>query len=660
MKRFKTMEKVNANKGRSFAAFKWALFLVLIFFPIKTYADLSFGRYRITQVGNIALLSGYSNPSEDLFLESDLSDIGIRLNVLSRCFQGNTVIRKVTIAEGYHSMYTDAFKGCTNLCEASLPQSMSYVTSGAFQDCTSLSDIQVGEYLSEIQNSAFENCTSLTMFSSPAVGTIQSRAFANCTSLETLIFDGGVISIKEDAFLNCTSLKTIIIKNGNLGNVQSGAFNGCMETPEIQIINPSDIQVRNVSGGIDVVGYMGQSTSCVIPAEINGQRVIGVKKFDSDCLESVVVSEGIETIGSYAFSRSSMLESISLPDSLLSIEDHAFAFTPLNSIVIPDGITTLKYAFEDCNMLKNVHLPNTLLELVCTFVNCSAMETINLPDSLKEIGTQTFFGCSSLKNLNIPDSVTVLGDGVFSGCDSLESLYIGSQLSEIGTRALSNAGNLRSITVSAENPFFFMDQNSLLSKDRTRLVRVFPSLATGEFVVQESITQIDPSAFSGCSGLTSIRFLNHMEVITTGMFQNCENVEEIVLPDGLLKIENSVFNLCSRLSSLYIPKTCTSILKQYFSNIPVVHCYYGSYAADWATRQFYEVEYLNPSFLLPSSLTEIEEGAFEGIEDALIDLPVSLQTVDSSAFDDSVLLFLHDQSLVDWAENNHYLYKIIE
>ncbi|MBO5042722.1 MAG: leucine-rich repeat domain-containing protein, partial [Clostridia bacterium] len=126
-------------------------------------------------------------------------------------------------------------------------------------------------------------------------------------------------------------------------------------------------------------------------------------------------------------------------------------------------------------------------------------------DSVTSIGEEAFYNCTSLTSIEIPDSVTSIGDKAFSGCESLMS-----------------------ITVDEDNEIYHSEGNCLIETASKTLISgcmnsVIPS--------DGSVTSIGDSAFSGCSGLTSIVIPDSVTSIGDYAFYGCNN---------LIQIENGV------------------------------------------------------------------------------------------------------------------------
>lgn len=175
-------------------------------------------------------------------------------------------------------------------------------------------------------------------------------------------------------------------------------------------------------------------------------------------LRSIVLPEGITTIGSNAFNTSS-LEAITLPESLEEIGQYAFSKTNLIEIVIPANVELLgSSAFQGESspvspLKKVVFEGNKILSIESnTFQDCQNLQEIKLPEGLTTIKFNAFLRCYALEEITIPDAVTVIEKQVFSQCTSLRRVNLGTQLESIGKDAFNQCLALETVVCRDETP----------------------------------------------------------------------------------------------------------------------------------------------------------------------------------------------------------------
>ena len=124
---------------------------------------------------------------------------------------------------------------------------------------------------------------------------------------------------------------------------------------------------------------------------------------DRETIKSVIIEDGVTSIGNYAFYFCRNLTSITIPDSVITIGTRAFYFCKnLTSITIPDSVTTIDFG---------------------AFDTCTGLTSITIPDGVTTIGDCAFYRCTSLTSITIPDSVINIGLFAFSLCHQLRTVY---------------------------------------------------------------------------------------------------------------------------------------------------------------------------------------------------------------------------------------------
>ena len=153
--------------------------------------------------------------------------------------------------------------------------------------------------------------------------------------------------------------------------------------------------------------------------------------FDDQNIKTLVVSDGITSLGTFAFNYCNNLTSASLPKTLTKIGRNSFAVLAtdvygLTEISIPKKVTEIgSYAFAN-TQITSLTIPRSVTavgDYVC--YECSNLATVRYEGAV--IGTYMFMGCTALANFTIAKSVKEMKAYVFNSCNKLKILnYEGS------------------------------------------------------------------------------------------------------------------------------------------------------------------------------------------------------------------------------------------
>ena len=210
--------------------------------------------------------------------------------------------------------------------------------------------------------------------------------------------------------------------------------------------NDTDLVIHATYRGLPVTAIGSNAFESVrsfksvsIPASVT---TIGEKAFASCGVTSVTFATNsqLTTVDRYAFFSSSSLQSIALPDGVTTIGVAAFnGCNNITSISIPDSITTIEDRALDFNssaftVYNNAkYLGNsTNPYLVLVGAIDTSLTTCDIHTGAKIILIFAFDNCTSLKSVTIPNSVTTICNAAFYNCSSLESMVIGSGVTTIG------------------------------------------------------------------------------------------------------------------------------------------------------------------------------------------------------------------------------------
>lgn len=488
-------------------------------------------------------------------------------------FMGCAKLTSVIFPSTLKTIGEGVFYGCSRLTSVELPAQTVSIGNEAFGDCPLLATLSLGEGLKSIGRSAFENCIALTGVSMPAgIESIGALAFKGCTKLASAALGNSLTLLGDSAFYGCSALQSVelpvtvssvgtrtfagcsalnAVGLGNVSTIGEAAFNGCSALTEIAIPN-----------GVETLGnYAFYGCSALATVTLGTQersssslKTIGDYAFAETAVKSVVLPNGVSTLGNYAFNKCASLATVSLGNSLTAIGDYAFSgCKSLETVTIGTGVTKISdYTFNTCSALTQISCPSVTEIGASAFKGCSSLTDIPLNDKITSLGNYVFSGCSAIESLVIPNSVTSIGSYAFEKCTKLTSATLGTGISSIPDYMFSSCSALTSV---------------VLPENITGIGKyAFQSTAFTELPLTASITEIKDYAFKSCTKLTSVAIPDRVTKLGTYVFQSCTGLESAKIGGGVTSVPNYMFHGCTNLVNVELSEKVTSIGNSAFYN----------------------------------------------------------------------------------------------
>ena len=352
-----------------------------------------------------------------------------------------------------------------------------------------------------------------------------------------------------------------------------------------------------------IIRYTGDENILEIPATISGKNVT--------------------SIAAEAFKNCSGLETITLPEHLVSVGKDAFKGSGINHIIL------------NCQTIGKTDVGDKWFESIK-----SQIHTVVLNNSVNIIGDAVFSGFINVENINIPEGVTTIKNLAFEGWKKLASITIPSTITSISPTAFLSCSNLRYLTVNGGTTYHDGSINAIIDAENKVILGCTGTTSTLQTV--PAITAIGDDAFREV-GITNITIPTSVTSIGKRAFNNTE-ITTITIPAAVTSIGDGAFNSCKNLAQIIVAdgndyydsrNNCNAIIEKATNKllfgcgettIPIT-------VTDIAQNAFYGVSKENFTVTLPEGMTSLGKGAFNGCTGLTsITFPPSFTTIGEEAF----------------------------
>ena len=481
----------------------------------------------------------------------------------------NTLIagcKNTTILDGIKGIGEVAFAGCS-FSSIAIPNSVTNIGEEAFAQCA-LTAIIIPSSVTSIRKGTFNNCSNLTSIVIPnSIVSIEAMCFEMCHSLTTVTIPNSVTSIGEGAFSYCFSLSSITCEAATppnlIGEEYEFSFYRLSDTIPVYVpcesldaykTNEKWAYFTNIQciaeEQYNKIRYTSTDGNIVTPYDTTafGANIIS-NTYENG--EGIITFDGIVTkIGENAFEDCENLLSILLHDSIVTIDD---------------------YAFANCSQLSTIKFGKNLRSIGTEAFTGVAIDTLILPEGIDSISSNAFSSCVNLKVVSIPSSLQYAPAGsgdesVFAGCSSIDSIYWNAHKcpNNVFHSSDTYSSSIRSIEFGDSIQFIpanfcegFTELSTIVYPSTLRSIgeSAFSGCAKlSSLLVLDSIVTIDAYAFANCSQLSNIKLGNSLRSIGIEAFTGVA-IDTLILPEGIDSISSNAFSSCANLKVVSIPSS---------------------------------------------------------------------------------------------------------
>lgn len=458
-------------------------------------------------------------------------------------FYGSGEINKLTLNAELNEIGTATFESSKiNEIDFSPCEKLNIINSYAFCKAK-INDIVIPACVQKISKYAFSESTitSLRFESQSSCREIESSAFYKCKNLKSVYIPSSVeilgnandipknsnysVSSPSNVFAECTSLSTFVIERGSkLKYLTSGMFDKCTALKSLVIEKGSSLEgigasftntaIENIDfsscPNLSFIKSNSFLNSSVKTVNMQNTAIRNIEErtfYSCIHLESVILSDKTEAIGSSAFSGCEALTEINI-DNVAKIATDAFNGCKKLSIDISDKTEKTdgyyKYYKTNSHIIisgytgseSNLVIPDTIDGLPVKVIEKAVFKnkrfnTIKLPKQIEIIEQEAFYGCGIKETPVFPDSLKEIGENAFARNGFQGILVLPKNIEAIESYA-------------------------------------FSGVSSTEIIVGENTKAVYQNAFFGCGRLERIDFGNGVTTIDSSAVLSCYNLSEIV------------------------------------------------------------------------------------------------------------------------------------
>ena len=526
------------------------------------------------------------------------------VNILSTAVISSVTYTVTAIGIASDPSGAGVFKKNTNITSVVIPNTVSLIGQYAFSQCSSLTTVYISGS-TNIASNSFLQCSINNLYILGAA-TLASTSFQSLTGLTRLYLNSNV-SMTNDPFSGSNvSNTTVYSNNTTISLANSSTLSG--KTVNLAYQDANNIVYLPTSGNIltffaafAATGAVNILSTAVISSVTYTVTAIGTSTdaggsgvFENNTnITSIVIPSTVTLIGKFAFRNCTNLATVSLSNGLDTIQSNAFDnCDSITRMIIPSSVSNIiPYSFFGASNLAEIYIYGSPLIGSNAFMGCKGTTIVVLgPAKLSNYS----FNCWNTSTIYLHSGVSITNDPFVGITAANVTVYSNSSALSLANSTVLASKTVNVLSTSLNNIQY---RTIGMPTANTAAVNYAPNIS-GSVIIPENvvfgqtaytITEIDPMAFAGNDGITSVYFSPSCSIsnIGTMSFMGCANLSSVVLPNNITNISSNAFDGCIHLTSASIPSGVLYIGGKAFQNSGLVSVSIPSSVSAFGSNMFY-------------------------------------------------------------------------
>ena len=258
--------------------------------------------------------------------------------------------------------------------------------------------------------------------------------------------------------------------------------------------------------------------------------------------QTVVIANGITSVGSNCFASMGNLTTVVLPSSINKISSNAFYNSSKLSTLSGDcnlsEISLDATSFSGTGLIRNNGALYIGEKLICVYKAYEATE-VKIEDGTTEICANAFKDNEYVTSITVPSTITEIGDNAFSGCSNLPTFTLEANNVTFGSNVFADCSSLSDFTLNANNVTFgsnvFAGCSSLPNDEKYRkagdnIIVEVHDIDDEIYQIPSDIIYIADNAFAKCTNVKTIKCASTPAMATNALFN--DNGPHLYVEDG--------------------------------------------------------------------------------------------------------------------------------